>query len=492
MKRFSIGWKLYIFIIATVLFAVAGVCALSFFIYADQIDTYYKNLTINCAHTFSEYVDIEFMTELRNVAESEEYQALRSEAEEKDDEELVIAYLEQEGLWEKYEEERTEMRTFVSNMKDIEYLYIIVMGKDYDSQGVAHDMYLLDADDVEAYETGYYEEREDAFKGVDMQGIVRPVISEGDWGILCSGYYPIYNEEGDLICHVGCDISMDEVMSQRKLLLSYMLTGALVCLLIILLFAIIFVNKIIVSPLNSITHELKKFSPSENKNYEEAGVINLNIKGRDEINDIYDELRSMQIRIVDYINSINAITIEKEKAEIEARDKGRMIDEISIEALKDALTGIGNKNAYQKKIKEIETGMKTERVRFSVVMVDVNRLKMINDNHGHSAGDLYLKGCCHCICEVFKHSPVYRIGGDEFVAILTGEDYKERAKRVQELRDTFERTFNDEDVDPWFRYSASVGMAINDLEDDSFDSVFKRADNLMYEEKMRFKKENLN
>jgi GGDEF domain-containing protein len=54
-------------------------------------------------------------------------------------------------------------------------------------------------------------------------------------------------------------------------------------------------------------------------------------------------------------------------------------------------------------------------------MFDLNDLKHINDRYGHERGDEYIVNCCRLICQVFKHSPVFRIGGDEFVALLRGE-----------------------------------------------------------------------
>lgn len=41
-------------------------------------------------------------------------------------------------------------------------------------------------------------------------------------------------------------------------------------------------------------------------------------------------------------------------------------------------------------------------------------LDCLNDTYGHTAGDNYIKGCCKVICQIYKHSPVFRIGGDEF------------------------------------------------------------------------------
>ena len=73
----KIGPKMYLFVIGTVLFAVAGICAISFFINADQIDSYYRRLAYNSAKNYATLADVKFLSELRPIIESEEYQELR-------------------------------------------------------------------------------------------------------------------------------------------------------------------------------------------------------------------------------------------------------------------------------------------------------------------------------------------------------------------------------------------------------------------------------
>ena len=172
--------------------------------------------------------------------------------------------------------------------------------------------------------------------------------------------------------------------------------------------------------------------------------------------------------------------------ELKARDE--QIGQIRQAAYRDPLTGVGSKAAYSKKVSELNAQLAEGDLDFAVVMVDMNNLKGINDAHGHKAGDLYIRGCCHLICEAFKHSPVFRIGGDEFVAILQGQDYENRDAIADALSDAFVDAFLQTDREPWLRYSAAVGMAVRTKDDSSFETVFKRADLLMYAEKNAFKK----
>ena len=103
------------------------------------------------------------------------------------------------------------------------------------------------------------------------------------------------------------------------------------------------------------------------------------------------------------------------------------------------------------------------------------------------AGDKYIQGCCKLICDTFGHSPVYRIGGDEFVVITENDDYNNRYILYSQLKGLFKQSYLTENKNPWDKLSASVGMAENSSEDNSAELVFKRADKAMYKEKMKFR-----
>ena len=206
----------------------------------------------------------------------------------------------------------------------------------------------------------------------------------------------------------------------------------------------------------------------------------LNIHTGDEIEDLYRLFLTFMKNNLSFMQNLN-------KAENAIRDKEAKIGQISQEAYRDTLTGVGSKTAYIKKVEEINSDIKAGKCELAVVMVDINNLKQINDEHGHKSGDIYIKGCCHMICDHFKHSPVYRIGGDEFVIILNGQDYDNRKTIIDSLNKAFNENFMKRDAEPWLRYSAAVGMAEYSSDDNTFELIFKRADEAMYKAKKEFK-----
>ena len=152
-------------------------------------------------------------------------------------------------------------------------------------------------------------------------------------------------------------------------------------------------------------------------------------------------------------------------------------------AYKDGLTGVKNKLAYLEALAELEINLENGTLKeYGVVVFDINGLKQINDTLGHEAGDEYIKSACTLICTQFDHSPVFRIGGDEFVAILKGSDYEKR----EELEDSFRKTIDENQRNG--HVVVSSGLAVYQPDnDESFNDVFKRADQLMYERKQALK-----
>lgn len=166
------------------------------------------------------------------------------------------------------------------------------------------------------------------------------------------------------------------------------------------------------------------------------------------------------------------------KREKEHQEKLRAAES---KAATDPLTGIKNRLAYEHFESRLNDQIRTNPdIHFAIVIADVNDLKTINDNIGHNAGDECIRNACKRICQTYKHSPVFRIGGDEFAVILQGSDYEDRIELQQEISKTLEPD------QPGT--SLAVGMAeFIPGKDDSVLSVFIQADRLMYQQKSKMK-----
>lgn len=168
---------------------------------------------------------------------------------------------------------------------------------------------------------------------------------------------------------------------------------------------------------------------------------------------------------------------------------GGYIKDLNNLAYSDALTSVKNKSSFDKAVEKLQERIDNrENIEFAIAMLDCDGLKDINDKYGHDKGNVYLKNASTLMCLVFSHSAVYRIGGDEFAIILTGEDFENR----EQLKKSFFRQCADFSAfakEGWERVEVSLGIAVYDPETDAkAEDVLVRADHLMYDNKHNRKK----
>ena len=172
---------------------------------------------------------------------------------------------------------------------------------------------------------------------------------------------------------------------------------------------------------------------------------------------------------------------ENVKLEREYSEKIRLATEM---ANTDALTGIKNRLAYEKAEEHMNEEIKSGTISpFSIGIFDINNLKKTNDKYGHEAGDTLICEAAKLICNMFTHSPVYRIGGDEFAIILLGADYFDREKIFAKFQKTVSHNRKENKVVVASGYEDFIFAA-----DQSVADVFDRADDKMYENKKKLKK----
>ena len=172
-----------------------------------------------------------------------------------------------------------------------------------------------------------------------------------------------------------------------------------------------------------------------------------------------------------------------ENVEAEFKEKEEQLKKLAkakLLARTDELTGVKNSTAFKEYVDQFDARIdsKEDSLEFAVVMCDINDLKHTNDTMGHNSGDEEIKETSRLICGIFQHSPVFRVGGDEFVVLLTGSDYARRDQLMRSFGDLAENNRR-AGTGP----VVAAGMAVYGEGDAKFSDVFKRADRLMYENK---------
>ena len=147
----------------------------------------------------------------------------------------------------------------------------------------------------------------------------------------------------------------------------------------------------------------------------------------------------------------------------------------------DDLTGVKNRHAYSETEELLDVQIAKQKVRpFAIGVFDLNGLKQINDTFGHQAGDELIKNGCAIICDFFKHSPVFRVGGDEFAVIAQGYDYKNL--------DSIMRRFESKNLKNKELGSVVIAAGVSRFNSDrNVSEVFTRADMEMYKNKEMLK-----
>ena len=296
-------------------------------------------------------------------------------------------------------------------------------------------------------------------------------VFDNEYGRSYSYYIPLYIE-AEKAGVIGVDLDTDYVNANligESIALS-LVSGVILAL--GLFICVFFIHRTIVSRIVLLSQNVGVYKRM--KDGAVADDISGKNKGNDEISILYDQTASMILEINEYMSNLKNTTL----ALTAARE----------EATHDALTGIRNKNAYDTEILSIRSDIEKGSHDYGIVMIDMNYLKQINDNYGHDVGNLAIRKLCRMICLTFEHSPVFRVGGDEFVVLLKGYDYVHIEQLAGKFNEEIDRVAGDNDLKSWERISAALGYALYDPDRDrSIEDTFARADKAMYNKKKSMK-----
>ncbi|MBR0414921.1 MAG: GGDEF domain-containing protein [Clostridia bacterium] len=298
-------------------------------------------------------------------------------------------------------------------------------------------------------------------------GLAPNITNTPEYGWIIATGMPVFDTAGNVVAYSSADISMNEIMG-KAVQFVLLLGGVLLAMaVIVFVIGIIVEDRVIVKPINRLSEAAKSYATSKQK------FADLNIKRKDEIGVLADSMVQMEEEIDGYIARLTKARDDLIAAQEQA-------DQMQQAANIDALTSVRNKRAYDLEVLKLGEAQS----EYGLVMIDLNDLKHINDSYGHEKGNAVIKKLCEIVCRIFKHSPVFRIGGDEFVVVLRNDDYNNREALIEEFESEIKATQADETLEPRERISAAIGCAVYDpATDNSVEDVFNRADKAMYENK---------
>lgn len=304
------------------------------------------------------------------------------------------------------------------------------------------------------------------YTGLSEESVSR--ITSGISGVLetDSGFYvyaPLSQVPWVVCAYVPSDIVLSSVQEVDRTIL-YSIFSFIAGTLIIIVLSFIVANRLA----RSITYPMELLG----QDMQIIAEDNLDHESRPYRN---DEIGDMSIRLNDMVARLKQ-TLTKLK------DTEEQADAMAELASRDSLTGIRNKTAYDKYIESNKETFLSGDEGFGFVMIDLNYLKKTNDTYGHDKGNISIIKLCKTVCEIFDHSPVFRIGGDEFIVVLKGRDYGNIEKLMRAFHERTAGFEKDASLQPWEKVSAAIGYALYDKEiDNGIEDVFKRADEAMYE-----------
>jgi two-component system, NtrC family, C4-dicarboxylate transport sensor histidine kinase DctB len=200
------------------------------------------------------------------------------------------------------------------------------------------------------------------------------------------------------------------------------------------------------------------------------------------------------ILLVMYIRQMRHRVTERERARLALEqahqtlgekhsELQKLSEELRLTAITDPLTGAYNRRYFFDTLQKLLSSARRHRLALSIVMIDVDHFKQINDRHGHPAGDKVLQTLTGICKETLRESDVFaRIGGEEFAMALPNSDETAARQAAERLRCAImEREI--ETDGGLLHITISAGVAQYQEPETAIDQTLKRADEALYEAK---------
>ena len=302
-RRFSLSFKLNVLVIAIILALSGGLTFIAYAVNSERVDRYYKQTTASAANTVAGFMDGDWFGRFLDMISSEEYQSLRAEAIEAGDENMIVDYMEANGWYEDFIRICGMLSEYRDRLGAI-YVYTVTL------EG-ADGFTIIDPDE-DLFYVGTAIPVPPEFANIQKGQRIEPTLSVTEFGWLCSAYDNIVDSGGEVVCQVGVDIDMNDVMAERHQFLIQMLSFAGVLLLLAVAASMGLMRRMATKPLAMLSDAAVNFADSD-KGFTKEDIISLPIDSNDEIGDLYQVIRAMQGRIVEYLDNLTRVTADKER-----------------------------------------------------------------------------------------------------------------------------------------------------------------------------------
>lgn len=348
------------------------------------------------------------------------------------------------------------------NDSDIKYIYLVKREED-------HYVYTVDPDPVNPADFG---ERVVDTSAQDIAwagtAAIDPEPVEDEWGCYYTSWCPVRDSSSRVIGMVGVDFAADwydQQMSRHSVTVVIAVGLTLLVSLAIMFLLTLQIRRrfrLLDQELSTLSGNVEDLAQVVRIRSDAPEIDREDPAGAsdsDVIRRLSEKIRGTQYLLTEYMHYVQE------------------------QAYTDTMTNVGNKDAYLKRIQELNREIDAGTASFAIAVFDVNGLKSTNDNYGHECGDRIIIDASMLIRRIFGDEHIYRIGGDEFIAVIGETDEQALNEAFARLDAAVER-FNQSEKRYAMPLSFSHGGSVYQPgQDSSFKEVFKRADLAMYKNK---------
>ncbi len=312
-KKNRIGRKLisvlFLFVLVIILLLLTG----SYIFHSREVDNLYEDRIDRVTRAISTLVDGDFVARLADTIYSEEFQKVHEKALQNNDESLLVDYLKEKDLYTDYERYTGILQRMLASM-GVEDIYVLDLNGDGDIS------FLNPSETIS--ELGV-PKGESSLQGITSNIEILPTIDKKQEGWQCYGTKPIQDSEGNIVAVAGADLNMNEDFNRRHSFLIIMIMQSLVILVAAAIAGALYIKKVVSDPLSNLAQDTAIFGASDEDDLA-SEVVQIPGPRDDEIGDLYQDIQSMQLGIIRYMENLKSVTSEQERLETELNIANRI------------------------------------------------------------------------------------------------------------------------------------------------------------------------